>query len=51
MTYTVNGVMSSWNDTTEYGMSFRKMTDDEQQAEVLRLNKGAEKQIKGIIKN
>jgi hypothetical protein len=51
MTYTVNGVMTSWNDTTDYGMSFRKMTDEEQRAEVLRLNKGAEKQMKGIIKN
>ena len=51
MTYTVDGVMTTWNDTTEYDMSFRKLTDDEQQAKVRRSNKGAEKQMKGIIKN
>ncbi len=50
-TYTVNGVMTSWDDTTEYGTSFRNMTEEEQHAEVLRLNKGAQKQMKGIIKN
>jgi hypothetical protein len=51
MRCTVEGVMISWNDTTEYGMSFRTMSDEEQLAEVLRLNKGTEKQMKGIIKN
>jgi hypothetical protein len=51
MSYTVNGVMTSWDDTTEYGTSFRNMTEEEQHAEVLRINKGAQKQMKGIIKN
>jgi hypothetical protein len=53
MTYTVDGVLTSWNDTTDYGISFffRNMTDEEQRAEVLRLNKVAAKQMKGIIKD
>jgi hypothetical protein len=51
MCYTVDGVMTSWNDTTEYGTSFRNLTVEEQRAEVQQLNKGAEKQLKGIIKN
>jgi hypothetical protein len=51
MCYTVDGVMTTWNDTTEYGTSFRNLTIEEQQAEVRQLNKGAEKQMKGIVKN
>jgi hypothetical protein len=41
----------AWNDTTDYGISFRGMTVQEQQAEVLLLNKGAAKGMKGLIKN
>jgi hypothetical protein len=50
MTYTVEGVLETWNDTTEYGISFRAMTVEEQQSEVKVLNKGAAKGMKGIMK-
>jgi hypothetical protein len=49
--YSIEGVLLSWNDTTDYGISFRSMTVQEQQAEVLLLNKGAAKGMKGLIKN
>jgi hypothetical protein len=41
MTCTVEGVLKIWNDTTEYGITFRAMTVVEQQSEVQVLNKGA----------
>jgi hypothetical protein len=49
--YNVDGVLSTWDATTDYGKSFRNMTEPEQQAEVLLLNKGAAKGLKGLIKN
>ncbi len=51
VTYTVEGVLTQWNNTTEYGISFRAITSDEQKAEVVVLNKGAIKGMKGIIKS
>ena len=51
VTYTVEGVLAAWNADTEYGASFRAMTTDEQIAEVVVLNKGAIKGMKGIIKS
>jgi hypothetical protein len=51
VTYTIEGVLTQWSDTTEYGISFRAMTSDEQKAEVIVLNKGAIKWMKGIIKS
>ncbi len=49
--YTIEGVLAAWSMTTEYGLSFRGMTPDEQTAEVVVLNKGAVKGMKGIIKS
>jgi hypothetical protein len=51
LTYTVEGVLDKWSDTTEYGMSFRGLTTSEQLLEVDVLNKGAAKGLKGIVKN
>jgi hypothetical protein len=51
VTYTIDGVLQRWSDATEYGLSFRGMTMDEQKAEVVVLNKGAMKGMKGIIKS
>jgi hypothetical protein len=51
VTYTIEGVLLRWSDATEYGLSFRGMTLEEQKAEVVVLNKGAIKGMKGIIKS
>ena len=48
--HTVNTILDTWNDGTEYGQSFRKLNSEEQQAEVIRLNKGAAKGLKMVIK-
>jgi hypothetical protein len=50
-TYTVQGVLDNWSDSTEYGISFRAVKDAEQLAEVCVLNKRAAKGMKRIIKN
>jgi hypothetical protein len=50
MVYTKEIIESKWSDDTEYGLSFRGMTEVEQQAEVQRLNKGVEKGMKSVIK-
>jgi hypothetical protein len=50
MNYTVEGIKSTWHAETDYGASFRDMSDIEQLSEVKRLNKGAEKGLKGVIK-
>jgi hypothetical protein len=49
-TFTVESIMASFKDTTEYGQSFRVMNSEEQKKEVLRLNKGAASEMKGAIK-
>ena len=51
VTDTIEGVLAAWSMTTEYGLSFRGMTPEEQTAEVVVLNKGAVKGMKGIIKS
>ena len=43
--------MSIWDETTDYGISFRGMNDTDQQAEMQRLNKGTMKAQKDIVKN
>ena len=48
--YTIEGIKSQWSDQTEYGASFRGMTDFAQQAEVQRLNKGVAKGMKSMMK-
>jgi hypothetical protein len=49
-TFTIEGVLSSFPEKTEYGVTFRAMTPDEQSIEVLRLNKGAATGMKGAMK-
>ncbi len=39
-TFTIEGVLLSFPEKTEYGSSFRAMSLEEQSKEVLRLNKG-----------
>jgi hypothetical protein len=50
MTYTVDGVLETWSDVTDYGIRFRTLTKDEQLSEVQVLNKGADKGMKGLMK-
>ncbi len=49
-TFTVDGVLSAFPPTTEYGITFRAMCDDDQKLEVIRLNKGAASGMKGAIR-
>jgi hypothetical protein len=51
VTYTIEGVLELWSEATEYGLSFRGMSMEEQKNEVAVLNKGATKGMKGIIKS
>jgi hypothetical protein len=48
--YTVDTVMSTWDDATDYGISFRLLNKDDQQAEVTRLNKVTIKGHKDSVK-
>jgi hypothetical protein len=48
--YTIEGRKSQWSEQTEYGLSFRGMTDLAQRAEVQRLNKGVAKGMKSMMK-
>jgi hypothetical protein len=48
--YTVDTVMSTWDDATDYGISFRQLSKDDQEAEVKRLNKVTIKGHKDIVK-
>ncbi len=50
-TFSVDSIMTSFKDTTEYGQSFRCMTSEQQTTEVVRLNKGAAIGMKAAIKN
>ena len=50
-TFSVESIMTSFKDTTEYGQSFRNMTSEQQTTEVVRLNKGAAIGMKAAIKN
>ncbi len=49
-TFSIESVLESFQDTTEYGAAFRSMTADAQQTEVVRLNKGAASGMKGAIR-
>jgi hypothetical protein len=49
-TFTVDSVLESFKETTEYGASFRSMTTETQAMEVIRLNKGAVSGMKGAIR-
>ncbi len=49
--HTVESVLQTFSETTEYGITFRDLTSEEQQAEVKVLNKGAAKGLKGLVKN
>ncbi len=51
MCYTVATILSTWDDTTEYGISFRGMNANEPEAEVKRLNRVALKAQKDVVKN
>jgi hypothetical protein len=42
--------MATWDDASEYGISFRQLNKDEQGAEVERLNKVTKKGHKDIVK-
>ncbi len=50
-TYTLQTVLDNWSEATDYGRSIRAMNEAEQQAEIVLLNKGAAKGMKGIIKS
>jgi hypothetical protein len=49
-TFSIESVLDSFKDTTEYGATFRSMTIDAQKMEVVRLNKGATTGMKGAIR-
>ena len=48
--YTIEGIKLRWSEETDYGLSFRAMTEGEQLVEVRRLNKGVEKGMKSLMK-
>jgi hypothetical protein len=50
-TYTEESVLENWGESTDYGVSFRNMNSEERLAEVVVLNKGAAKGMKGLIKS
>jgi hypothetical protein len=49
-THTIESVLATWDETTDYGKSFRSMLETDQAKEVQHLNKGAAKGLKGMIK-
>ncbi len=49
--HTVESVLQTFSESTEYGRTFRGLKSEEQQAEVAVLNKGAAKGLKGLVKN
>jgi hypothetical protein len=50
MNYTVEIVLATWTEDTEYGKTFRSLNVEEQSAEVKRLNVGTTKGVKNVIK-
>ncbi len=50
MNYTVEIVLATWNEETDYGKTFRALNFKEQSAEVKHLNVGTTKGLKGVIK-
>jgi hypothetical protein len=51
MSYSIERVLSTWSETTDYGQSFRAMDEEGKRTEVANLNKGAAKGMKDIIEN
>jgi hypothetical protein len=51
LNYTVEIVLATWNEETDYGKSFRAMNVEDKLAEAKRLNDGATKGLDGVIKN
>ena len=51
LTYTLQGVLDTFSESTEYGISFRALTSEGQLAEIEKLNKGAAKGLKGLVKD
>ncbi len=51
MCYSISSIMATWNATTEYGLSFRNMNEEEKEAEVKRLNIVALKGQKDTVKS
>ena len=49
--YTVESVLLEWSDSTEYGISFRGLSNEEQLAEVTVLNKSSAKGMRNVVKN
>ena len=49
--YTIDSVLLEWSASTEYGMSFRGLSTEEQQAEVAVLNKSSAKGMRHVVKN
>ena len=50
LTYTVDGVLETWDETTDYGIRFRSLTNEDQKSELKILNQGAVKGMKGLMK-
>jgi hypothetical protein len=50
MTYTIDSVLETWNDSSDYGIRFRALTKEDQQSEVKVLNKEADKGMKDLMK-
>jgi hypothetical protein len=48
--HTIQSVLSTWSEETDYGVAFRGMGDKEQVAEVVRLNKSVAKGTKDAMK-
>ena len=48
--YTVDTVLTTWDASTDYGISFRQLCNDDQKAEVQRLNKQTIKGHKDLVK-
>ncbi len=48
--HTIQSVLDTWSDATDYGVSFRAMTPEERVEEIKTLNKGATKGMKDIIR-
>ncbi len=51
VTYTVESVLLEWSGSTEYGISFRGLSNEEQLAEVAVLNKSSAKGMRHVVKN
>jgi hypothetical protein len=48
--HTADSILQQWSETTEYGIAFRAMTEEDKREEVANVNKGAAKAMKDIMK-